>query len=123
VEKHGLDVTVALFESKVPAGKRLLPNWKENPDFRAFRELSLVGQKPAAGPVLLLQGLTDKAVTRDISVATYKRMMKQGSTVEYKEYPDLDHDSLVFGSFRDQLRWVQDRFEGKPVASKKMAGD
>jgi hypothetical protein len=45
-------------------------------------------------------------------------MKDQGTTVEYKEYAGLDHDSLVFGSFRDQVRWVRDRFDGKPVASK-----
>jgi hypothetical protein len=42
-------------------------------------------------------------------------MKDQGTTVEYKEYAGLDHDSLVFGSFRDQVRWVRDRFDGKPV--------
>jgi hypothetical protein len=44
---------------------------------------------------------------------------RRGSTVEYKKYPGLDHDSLVFGSFRDQVRWVRDRFEGKPLPAGK----
>ena len=38
---------------------------------------------------------------------------------QYRAYPGLDHDPLVFGSFRDQVRWVEDRFAGKPF----IAGD
>jgi pimeloyl-ACP methyl ester carboxylesterase len=119
VEKHGLDVTLAMVAAKVPPGKMLLPKWKENPQFQEFRKLSLVGQKPTSGPMLLLQGMEDTAVTPETSAATVQRLKKQGAAVEDRTYPGLDHDALVFGSFKDQLRWVQDRFDSKPVPNPK----
>jgi hypothetical protein len=55
------------------------------------------------------------------TLIAYKRMQNQGTKVEYKKYAGLDHDSVVFGSFRDQVRWVQDRFDRKPVEYKSLS--
>src|SRR5262249_19972028 len=118
VEKGGWFVTLATFAHEVPAGKLLKPDWKKNKHFQEFRQLSKLGEKPAFRPVLLLHGLEDEAIPTATVNELHKRMLKQKSEVEYRKYPGLDHDPLVFGSFRDQVRWVRDRFDGKPVARK-----
>lgn len=61
-----------------------------------------------------IQGLEDEAIPIAATDALFKRMQQQKLVVEYLKYPGLDHDPLVFGSFRDQVRWVRDRFEGTP---------
>ncbi len=119
VETGAWYVSLATFAHKIPVGKMLLPNAEKNPHFLKFRDMSIIGLKRAHGPIFLAQGLEDKTIPSETVQAAYKRMIAQGSTVEYKEYPGLSHDGLVFGSFRDQLRWVQDRFAGKPVSTKK----
>jgi pimeloyl-ACP methyl ester carboxylesterase len=119
VDKGGWFVTLATFAYQVPAGKMLKPDWKKNKHFQKFRKLSLLGTQPAFGPVLLIHGLKDEAIPTATTNALHERMQKQKWTVEYRKYPGLDHDPLLFGSFRDQVRWVQDRFDGKPVATGK----
>jgi hypothetical protein len=42
-------------------------------------------------------------------------MCSEGDIVEYKTYPGLDHDPLVYGSFRDQINWIHARFVGQPA--------
>jgi acetyl esterase/lipase len=121
VEKGGWFVTLATFADKeigIPVGKVLKAGWKKSKHFQEFRNLTALGEKPSYGPVLLLQGEAEKTIPTEQTDALYKRMTKQKTMVDYRTYPDLDHDSLVFGSFRDQLRWVQDRFTGKPVAKR-----
>jgi hypothetical protein len=120
VENGGWFVTLATFADKkigVPVGQVLKAGWKKSKHFQKFRKLTALGEKPSYGPVLLLQGKAEKTIPTEQTDALYERMIKQ-TMVDYRTYPGLDHDSLVFGSFRDQLRWVQDRFAGKAAAPK-----
>jgi pimeloyl-ACP methyl ester carboxylesterase len=118
VNKGGWYVTLATFYEKVPQGEMVLPKAKDNRFFLQFREMSRLGLRRAHGPIFLAQGLEDTTIPSETVDDAYKSMRDQGTIVEYKKYPGLDHDSLVFGSFRDQVQWVQDRFDGKPVAPK-----
>ena len=98
VDKGGWFVTLAAFSEKVPPGKVLKPTWERNAHFQKFRELSLLGNKPTFGPVLLIQGEEDEAIPTRATDALHQRMLKQKSSVQYKKYPGLDHDPLMFGS-------------------------
>jgi pimeloyl-ACP methyl ester carboxylesterase len=111
VEQGGWFVTLATFSEKVPPSKMLKPGWDKNKQFLDFCKLSFRGDKPTSGPILLLQGEKDEAIPTSATDALHERLKKQNPDVTYKTYPDLDHDPLVFGSFRDQVRWVQERFE------------
>jgi pimeloyl-ACP methyl ester carboxylesterase len=115
VETGGWYVTLASFAHKIPVGKMVLPEAEKNAHFLKVRAMSLIGRKRAHGPIFLAQGLEDTTIPTETVNEAYERMKGQGSTVEYRTYPGLDHDSLVFGSFRDQVRWVGDRFDGKPL--------
>jgi acetyl esterase/lipase len=117
LEKGGWYVTLATF-AQLPVGKMVKEGAEKNPYFKKFRDMSAIGLRRAHGPIFLAAGLDDTTIPPVTVRDAYRRMKDQGTDVEYKEYAALDHDSLVFGSFRDQVRWVQDRFDGKPVAIK-----
>jgi hypothetical protein len=119
VKKRGWGVTLATFAYQIPVGKMVLPGAEKNPHFLKLREMSMIGRKRAHGPIFLAQGDKDTTIPIETVNIAYKRMQDQGTTVEYKQFAGLDHDSVVFGSFRHQIRWVQDRFNGKPLANKK----
>lgn len=121
VPEGGWLVTLASFAEKIPAGKVLKPNWTKNRHFQKFRELSVLGERPTHGPILLLQGEADQCIPTHATDALYERMKRQKSQVEYRKYPGLDHMPLMFGSFRDQVRWVQDRFAARTVANNVVA--
>jgi Secretory lipase len=40
-----------------------------------------------------------------------------GYPIEYRSYPGQDHDPVMMKSTPDQIRWIKDRFEGKPATS------
>jgi hypothetical protein len=96
----------------------VLPGAEENPHFLKLRDMSMIGLKRAHGPIFLAQGDKDTTIPIETVNIAHKRMQDQDTAVEYKKYAGLDHDSVVFGSFRDQVRWVQDRFDRKPVDKK-----
>ena len=70
---------------------------------------------PAFGPILVAQGLADTTVEPSITTQAVRQMRSEGDIVEYKTYPGLDHDPLVYGSFRDQINWIHARFVGQPA--------
>jgi alpha-beta hydrolase superfamily lysophospholipase len=110
VQDGGWYVTLATYADRVPVGTMLRPDWKANASYRRYRELSTLGRRRAHRPVLLIQGLADATIPTRSTDALYARMRRQGAAVEYRKYPGLDHDPVVFGSFRDQVRWVAARF-------------
>jgi alpha-beta hydrolase superfamily lysophospholipase len=116
VKEHGWEVSMATFAYQVPPGQMLRADWKQNRRLRQFVVLSVAGAKPTRGPVLLLAGSADETVPAKTVELTFQQLRRQGTAIEYRAYPGLDHDPLVFGSFRDQVRWVEDRFAGKPFA-------
>jgi acetyl esterase/lipase len=118
IETGGWYVSLATFAHEIPAGQMLKPGADDNVHYKQFSKMSFIGGRRAQGPIFLAQGVNDTTIPVVTVRDAYKRMKHQGTTVEYKEYPGLDHDSLVFGSFRDQVRWVQARFDGKPVDRK-----
>ena len=119
VKEGGWYVTLATFAHEIPVGKMAKQGADKNPLFMKYRKMSMLGLRRAHGPIFLAQGAEDATVPAVTVRDALKRMKDQGTAVEYKEYSGLDHDSLVFGSFRDQVRWVRDRFEGKPAANEK----
>lgn len=115
IEDAGLLESLAAIAEKVPAGKVLKPDWKNNTHFQKIRKLSMLGERPVFRSVLLIHGEAEELIPTNTMEALYERMKAQKSQVEFLRYESLAHDPLVFGSFRDQLRWVQDRFAGRPM--------
>ena len=115
-EKAGWIGTMATFAWEVPPGKMLRNDWRKGEDFNRYTAMSLTIDKPVYQPILLLAGGAD-TTTPPQSVEAALDEPAQGGR-RRRHLPDLsglDHDPLVFGSFRDQFRWVEDRFAGSPV--------
>jgi predicted esterase len=72
-------------------------------------------ESPAYGPILLLQGTADRTIPEALTRQAAAHLCKLGDTVEYQTYAGMDHDPLVDASFRDQIRWIADRFAGQPA--------
>ena len=117
-EKNGWLGTMATYAYGVPAGKMLNPDWSKSKTLEKFIALTKIGDRPAYGPLLMMAGAADTTSPAQGVEQMAERLKALGATVEYRLYPGLDHDPLVFGSFRDQLRWVEDRFAGRPASAK-----
>ncbi|MBO2463470.1 prolyl oligopeptidase family serine peptidase [Actinomadura sp. LCR2-06] len=74
-----------------------------------------------AGPVLLLQGQADTVVTPAMTDQVAHALHRTGSTVDYRTYPGLGHDTypgqisgIDDGAMPDILAWIADRFSVPP---------
>jgi alpha-beta hydrolase superfamily lysophospholipase len=109
-ETGGWLTTMATFADGVAPGAMLAPNWAESAGFRRYAALSMPIDGPARVPLLIMAGGADDTTPPAAVAATVERVRAKGGDVAFLVYPGLDHDPLVFGSFRDQFRWVEARF-------------
>ncbi|KAL2687627.1 hypothetical protein Neosp_005189 [[Neocosmospora] mangrovei] len=86
----------------------------------AFSKLGDAGRKDFKGPILVLQGVEDTYVLYNITAKTVEDT--------WKLYPDHDLEFLVASGVSHVpdldatrhlwLKWIEERFEGKPLAKK-----
>ncbi|KAF4548472.1 Hypothetical protein D9617_27g044380 [Elsinoe fawcettii] len=82
------------------------------------RDYSVSG-RPLGGPMLILQGSDDTVVTPEGSAAGFNATCStQGNNVsiEYMSVIGQDHNPSMYASQRKWLQWIEDRFNGVPVA-------
>jgi pimeloyl-ACP methyl ester carboxylesterase len=113
-EDYCLLPTIIVF-AKLGTNGTLVSNWANNPYVQQFFATNQPYLLPAFGPILVAQGLADTTVEPSITTQAVRQMCSEGDIVEYKTYPGLDHDPLVYGSFRDQINWIHARFVGQPA--------
>ncbi len=77
--------------------------------------LNHVGAEPIRGPLFVGSGTEDDSVPANLVEAAVKRQCKAGGQLSYQTYPG-DHSSMMRSSFKDQMSWIRDRFDGKPAA-------
>jgi acetyl esterase/lipase len=63
--------------------------------------------------LLLVGGGDDVLFTEVAERKVVERICAAGGHVQKKMYPGLGHDALVYGSFKDQLEWIAQRFRGE----------
>ncbi|MEU8222488.1 alpha/beta fold hydrolase [Kribbella sp. NPDC048915] len=104
------------------SGEQLVsPAYWVDPRFAKFLENNTVGRRPIGGPVLLLQGTSDAVIPRGETDDIARRLCAVGTRLDYRVYPGLDHDTTQWstgiddGAMPDILKWVTDRFAGKPA--------
>lgn len=100
-----------------PADQLLVKGWADNPAVVRFARSNRPDQAPGYGPIYLLQGAADETIPARFTRKAAANLCRQGDVVEYKAYPGLDHDPLVYGSLRDQIAWIAARFAGAPARS------
>lgn len=90
-------------------------SWKTNKWVRAFIEETEAMRKPITGPLFVIAGEADQSVPLKSVSYTVSEACKKGYPIEYRGYPGLDHDPVMTNSTPDQIRWIKDRFAGKPM--------
>jgi hypothetical protein len=87
------------------------PDWASDPTVQRYFDLSVVGQRKGAGPVLVLQG------TGDGLYATYDRFLgdicSTGTAVHGITYRNISHDHVLPQGQADALSWLADRCAGR----------
>ena len=100
-----------------PPGKTLKPGWDATEGAQQFFRDNELGSAPVAGPLLVIGGEADETVPFASLRATVQKACRNGTPLEFRSYPGLDHDPTMDKSTPDQLAWVRDRLAGKPVTS------
>lgn len=90
----------------------LNPNWSSDPTVQAyFSAADNVGKRPAAGPVLVLQGTADGLY--GVLPILQADMCGQNTTLQIIAYDNVDHDGSVKAGWPDARKWLAKRFAGK----------
>ena len=58
------------------------------------------------GPVLVIQGATDQDVPAAITRNMVAKLRERGDALDYREYPDRNHDEVLGPSICDQLAFL-----------------
>jgi pimeloyl-ACP methyl ester carboxylesterase len=100
----------------------LRPDWSRNLYIRKFLQRNRPGSRATYGPLLLVGGGNDVLFTESAGQKIARRLCAAGARLQRKTYPGLGHDPLVYGSLKDQMDWIADRFAGKPAPNDCPAG-
>jgi Secretory lipase len=90
------------------------PGWENNAFVRQYFVRNNLGQTRAYGPILIISGDADQAILATVTAQAIARMCKQGDRVQWERYHDLDPERVIGDSVRDQIGWIEARFDGRP---------
>lgn len=76
-----------------------------------------LGNVQAKTPLAVYQGQNDPTIFPEATKSYVKKACQSGVTISYITYPDTDHVRVVDRAQADFLKWIADRFEGKPAPS------
>jgi hypothetical protein len=96
------------------AGELLKPNWQNNHYVEQYFSRNTVGEKPARGPFLVIASEANSGPGSNTDQVV-RRMCLQGDRVEFEKYSNPDPGSVIGDSVRDQMAWIQGRFDGRPA--------
>ncbi len=83
---------------------------------KRLRESS-AGNRPAGGPVLVVQGTADNVVSKAFTDTLVPKMCEEGDTVDYRTYEGAGHSDVLIPSKPDVLAWISDRVAGTAPTS------
>ncbi|KAH8429782.1 putative secretory lipase [Aspergillus melleus] len=107
-------VTFAMFG---PDELLLKPDWHETSYAKDFEKLANPGHMPFKGPVLLVHGTGDTTVPFNTTTTIAKQTCKEyPGDLEILVVPEGSHFSAMSAAQQTWLRWIEDRFEHRPVA-------
>lgn len=94
-------------------------DWLNNSYVQAYNELINPAGKPIAGPMLVLQGLSDRSVPEPVTTEAVRETCAQhpDSQLQYSTFAGVSHVPVMFASQRLWLDWIHERFAGMQVAS------
>ena len=104
-------------ERPLEGRKFLKANPAKTPPWQGIMQRNTPGQKPAGAPVFLAQGTADTIVRPAITRQFGKALCRQGTRVMFVALPGASHTFAARDSVRTALKWMDDRFAGKPAPS------
>lgn len=98
----------------------LKPGWNKSWVFDAFNNLVANGGRPFAGPMLVMQGTNDSAVSYDVTSAVVTATCEavKSADLQYVVYEGVTHVPALFAGQRTYLNWIADRFMGRETPGK-----
>jgi pimeloyl-ACP methyl ester carboxylesterase len=102
---------------EVPADPLLQRNWESEPAVQKFFLRNRLGDQPAFGPILVIAGEDDALTPVTMTARTVARMCKQKDRIQFNRYSGLDSGSVLGGTIRDQMAWIEDRLAGRAPPS------
>ncbi|KAL8880708.1 MAG: hypothetical protein Q9192_007962, partial [Flavoplaca navasiana] len=89
--------------------------WWRNDAFYAFNNVSSIGGKPIAGPLLVLQGDADTAAPIEgaRSAVNQTCTLYPESQIDFQVYTGVDHVPTMYAAQQTWLNWIEDRFAGR----------
>jgi pimeloyl-ACP methyl ester carboxylesterase len=90
-------------------------NWPDAKGVRRFTQANRPYLEHARGPLLVLLGENDPAIPLDITKRSIGQRCGLNQTVALKTYPGMNHREVIHASFRTQMKWIEDRFAGRPA--------
>lgn len=73
------------------------------------------GKAPAGAPVFIAQGTADTTVEPEVTKRFAKALCAKGVRVTFVELPGVSHIFVARDSAPTAIRWMNDRFRGKPA--------
>lgn len=93
------------------------PDWARNPKLRRFVDSLEPAKGRSGGPILLLQGERDQTIPVATTTELNRELCALGDVVDYRVYPDANHESVLSASYQDVAAWMRDRLQGLPAPS------
>ena len=69
--------------SEDSAGQMLKPDWEDDSFVQQFFARNTLGQKPAYGPLLIISGDTDPAISTGMTAQVVARMCKERDMLQF----------------------------------------
>ncbi|KAL8737776.1 MAG: hypothetical protein Q9181_001366 [Wetmoreana brouardii] len=93
------------------------PGWQHEPRVQTYQNITGVGGRDFAGPLLVVQGATDNVVPAQVVDIAVNRTCERfpDKEFEYQSYAGATHVPAMYAAQRNWLQRVEDRFEGRAV--------
>ena len=83
--------------------------------WKTIAERNTPGNAPTNAPLLIAQGAADTIVDPAVTKRLVDKLCRNGETVEYRLAPGVGHLKTGQEAAPAVLRWINDRFAGKPA--------
>ncbi len=102
---------------ELSAAEIVKPGWENNPFVRKYFDRSDLGRSRAYGPVFVITGDADPALSPTVRAQAFDRVCKAGDRAQWERYPGLDAGQVIGDSVRDQIGWIEARFAGRTATT------
>jgi pimeloyl-ACP methyl ester carboxylesterase len=97
----------------------LKPGWNETESATWWNNITSNGERPFAGPMLVLQGDKDGNAIERVTTAAVKKTceMFPQSKLQYSMYEGVTHAPIMYAAHNEWINWISDRFDGVELES------